>query len=108
MSTVTLPNDIAATSPAPATLSLSEAGWREWARRLRVPALVLLAAAIVAVIAGGPAQTFFDAPRRAFPADPRWGAGAARFEALPLTRHIPPPWAVPRPPGPPLRPRRSQ
>src|SRR3954471_8351008 len=94
MSTVTLPTDTAASSPAPGPLALSAAGWREWARRLRVPALVLLAAAIVAVIARGPAQTFIDALRRAFSADPRWVAGAAIFEALSFTGYIALLWHV--------------
>jgi hypothetical protein len=55
MSTVTLP----ITAPAPAAGAVDSLGAptvRELARRLRVPALVLLAVVAAAVLAGGPAR----------------------------------------------------
>jgi uncharacterized membrane protein YbhN (UPF0104 family) len=67
---------------------------REWARRLRVPALALAAVAAVAVLAGGPAHAFVDALRRALEADPRWVVGALVFEALSFTGYIALLWHV--------------
>jgi uncharacterized membrane protein YbhN (UPF0104 family) len=59
-----------------------------------VPALVLLAAGILAVMAGGPAQAFLHALHRAFTADPRWIAAAAAFEILSFAGYIALLWHV--------------
>jgi uncharacterized membrane protein YbhN (UPF0104 family) len=95
MSPVTLP----ITAPAPAGAAVQQpwsggASIREWARRLRVPALVLIAVAAVAILAGGPAQAFIDALRRALEADPKWVAGALGFEVLSFTGYIALLWHV--------------
>jgi uncharacterized membrane protein YbhN (UPF0104 family) len=67
---------------------------QDWARRLRVPAFILLAVVFVAVLVGGPAEAFLDALRRAITADPRWVAAAAAFEILSFTGYIALLWHV--------------
>jgi uncharacterized membrane protein YbhN (UPF0104 family) len=87
MSTVTFP--IAAPAPvAGAAAPGAGTSLRDWARRLRVPALVLLAVLVVAFVAGGPARAFADALRRAVEADPRWVVGALVLEALSFTGYV--------------------
>ena len=66
----------------------------ELARRLRVPALALLAVVIVAIVVGGPARAFLDALRRALEADPRWVLAAIGFELLSFVGYIALLWHV--------------
>ncbi len=68
--------------------------FRDLVRRLRVPALVLAAVAIVALLSGGLGRTLVAAFERMLSADPAWAVAAAGFEVLSfagyiaLTRHV--------------------
>jgi uncharacterized membrane protein YbhN (UPF0104 family) len=61
---------------------------RDVAMRLRVPALVLAAALVIAFVVGGPAQTFLDAVGRVVSADPAWALLAVTFEILSFAGYI--------------------
>src|SRR3712207_5188344 len=78
--------DLPITAPRPSA--------RELIHRLRVPALVLLAVVVAAIVIGGPARAFLDAMRRALEADPRWFAGALAFEVLSFVGYIALLWHV--------------
>jgi uncharacterized membrane protein YbhN (UPF0104 family) len=62
--------------------------WTDLVRRVRVPALVAVAIAGLALALGGPAHTFLHALERAVSADPLWVAGAVAFEALSFTGYV--------------------
>jgi uncharacterized membrane protein YbhN (UPF0104 family) len=61
---------------------------RALARRVRLPAALLVGAALVLVFAAGPLRAFVDALGRALDANPRWVAAAALFELLSFGGYI--------------------
>jgi putative heme transporter len=67
---------------------------RGFARRAALPAALAAAAATIVIAAGGPLQTFADAIRRAFEADPRWVAIAAISELLSFGGYVALLWLV--------------
>ena len=69
-------------------LTLPSLDLRVLARRAAVPAAAAAALVAVALVLGGPLQTFADAVRRAFNADPAWVASAAAFELLSFGGYI--------------------
>jgi putative heme transporter len=69
-------------------LTLPSLDRRVLARRAAVPAAAAAALVAAALVLGGPLQTFADAIRRAFDADPAWVAGAAAFELLSFGGYI--------------------
>jgi uncharacterized membrane protein YbhN (UPF0104 family) len=73
--------------PTADTLDLA-ISWRAVARRMRLPLAVAAAVIAVALVAGGPAEAFADALRRAIEADPRWVVAAAAFEVLSFTGYV--------------------
>ena len=75
-------------------LTLPSLDLRALARRAAVPAAVAAAAVVAAIVLGGPLQTFADALRRAFDADPAWVAGAALFELLSFAGYVMLLWLV--------------
>ncbi len=60
----------------------------ELARRLRYPALGLLAVVIAALVLGGPGRALGHALERVASADPAWALAAAGFEALSFAGYI--------------------
>jgi uncharacterized membrane protein YbhN (UPF0104 family) len=62
--------------------------FRVLARRAAVPAAVAAALVAAVLVLGGPLETFADALRRAFDADPTWVAAAAAFELLSFGGYI--------------------
>ena len=67
---------------------------RALARRAAVPAIVAAIAAGLLIAAGGPAQAFAEALRRAVDADPRWVAAGAGFEVLSFAGYVALLWLV--------------
>jgi uncharacterized membrane protein YbhN (UPF0104 family) len=67
---------------------------RALARRAALPALVAVVAAGLLIAAGGPAQAFAHALRRAVDADPRWVVAGAGFEVLSFTGYVALLWLV--------------
>ncbi len=63
-------------------------------KRVRIPALVATVVVAVALLAGGPAETFLDGLRRVFSADPGWALAAAGFEILSFGGYIALLWHV--------------
>jgi uncharacterized membrane protein YbhN (UPF0104 family) len=81
-------------STALADSALPQLDVRALARRAAVPALVAAIAAGLLIAAGGPAQAFAHALRRAVDADPRWVAAGAGFEILSFTGYVALLWLV--------------
>jgi uncharacterized membrane protein YbhN (UPF0104 family) len=81
-------------STALADNALPQLDVRALARRAAVPALVAAIAAGLLIAAGGPAQAFAHALRRAVDADPRWVAAGAGFEVLSFTGYVALLWLV--------------
>jgi uncharacterized membrane protein YbhN (UPF0104 family) len=68
--------------------ALESPSLRDLAHRLRIPALVLGVALVVAFALGGPARALLDALERVVRADPGWALAAAAFEVLSFTGYI--------------------
>jgi len=69
-------------------LTLPSLDLRALARRAAVPAAAAAALVAAVLVLGGPLETFADAVRRAFSADPAWVASAAAFELLSFGGYI--------------------
>lgn len=69
-------------------VALPPIDFRALARRAAVPAAVAAALVAAVLVLGGPLETFADAIRRAFNADPAWVAAAAAFELLSFGGYI--------------------
>ena len=69
-------------------LALPSLDLRALARRAAVPAAAAVALVAAVLVLGGPLETFADAVRRAFDADPAWVAAAAAFELLSFGGYI--------------------
>jgi putative heme transporter len=69
---------------------------RALARRAAVPAVVVAAAAVAFVVAGGPLRAFAGALRRAVEADPRWVVSGAVFEVASFAGYVALLWFVGR------------
>jgi uncharacterized membrane protein YbhN (UPF0104 family) len=75
-------------------LALPPLDLRVLARRAAVPAAVAAALVAAVLVLGGPLETFADAVRRAFDADPGWVVAAAAFELLSFGGYIALLWLV--------------
>jgi putative heme transporter len=75
-------------------LTLPSLDLRALARRAAVPAAAAAALVAAVLVLGGPLETFADAVRRAFNADPAWVAAAAAFELLSFGGYIVLLWLV--------------
>jgi uncharacterized membrane protein YbhN (UPF0104 family) len=75
-------------------IALPPLDFRVLARRAAVPAAVAAALVAAVLVLGGPLETFADAIRRAFDADPAWVAGAALFELLSFAGYVVLLWLV--------------
>src|SRR5947199_10018557 len=67
---------------------------RSLARRAAVPGALAAIAGVGVVVAGGPAQAFAHALRRAVEADPGWVAAAAGFEVASFAGYVALLWLV--------------
>jgi uncharacterized membrane protein YbhN (UPF0104 family) len=96
--TVAVPAGLESVDVAPTTIQTETAipavDVRALARRAAVPAAFAAAVTAALIVAGGPAQAFADALRRALDADPRWVAAGAGFELASFAGYVALFWLV--------------